>query len=138
MFQNLKFSMFFRMKPFSKLLVRELQAELTAREIEFHSKDKKAILQKVKFCALKKTLSFFQKLKSFFAEKYPNHNLEELDFSSKIRFFDFENEERSGSTSREGSFDEGVGEKTILEEDLTMTPNKELKKAQVNFNEIFT
>ena len=59
--------------------------------------------------------------------------MDELDFSSKIRFFDFENEERSRSASREGSFEEGTaGEKTILEEDLTMTPNKELKKAQVN------
>ena len=36
------------MKSFSKLLVRELQAELTAREIAYKPKDKKAILQKVR------------------------------------------------------------------------------------------
>ena len=70
-------------------------------------------------------------MKEFFAEKYPDQDLEELDFSSKIRFFEFENEKRSRSASRNGSFDGGVGEKTILDEDLTMTPNKDLKKAQV-------
>ena len=70
-------------------------------------------------------------MKEFFAEKYPDQDLEELDFASKIRFFEFENEKRSRSASRNSSFDEVVGEKTILDEDLTMTPNKDLKKAQV-------
>ena len=37
----------FRMKSFSQLLVRELQAELTAREVAFKPKDRKAVLQKV-------------------------------------------------------------------------------------------
>ena len=56
-----------------------------------------------------------------------------MDFNDKVRFFDFENEERSRSNSRETSLvqDEVGNDMTILDEDLTMTPNKDLKKAQV-------
>merc|ERR1712062_164873 len=109
-----------KMKDFSKLLVRELQAELKTRDIEFGSKERKAILQ--------------EKLRKYFTEKYPDVNIDELDFSDKVRFFKFENEERSRNASRESSATPEKGEEkaemTLVEEDLNMTPTKDLKKQQ--------
>ena len=83
------------------------------------------------------TLRKFQKLEKYFNDLEKDVN--ELDFNDKVRFFDFESKARSRSGSRENSFDEHspeakVAEDTILEDDLTSTPTKELKKQQEWFD----
>ena len=79
------------------------------------------------------TLRKFQKLEKYFNDL--EKDVAELDFNDKVRFFDFEQNARSRSGSRENSFDENsteakAAEDTILEDDLTSTPTKELKKQQ--------
>ena len=75
------------------------------------------------------TLKKFQKLEKYFSDL--DKNVDELDFNDKVRFFDFETNYRSRSGSRENSFEkEDDKEDTILEDDLTSTPTKELKKQQ--------
>ena len=80
------------------------------------------------------TLRKFQKLEKYFNDL--EKDVSELDFNDKVRFFDFEQGARSRSGSRENSFDENspgakaAAEDSILEDDLTSTPTKELKKQQ--------
>ena len=81
------------------------------------------------------TLRKFQKLEKYFNDL--EKDVAELDFNDKVRFFDFEQIARS----RENSFDENspeakAAEDTILEDDLTSTPTKELKKQQEWFGSI--
>jgi len=102
------------MKSFQKLLVRELQSELQTRDVNFATKDRKSRLQEL--------------LRAYFEEKYPDRDIDELDFNDKVRFFEFESEKRSRSGSRD--LEEDKRDMTIVDEDLTMTPSKELKKAQ--------
>ena len=85
------------------------------------------------------TLRKFQKLEKYFNDL--EKDVAELDFNDKVRFFDFEQNARSRSGSRENSFDENspqakAAEDAILEDDLTSTPTKELKKQQECFGSI--
>ena len=73
--------------------------------------------------------NFWKLLRAYFEEKYPDRDIDELDFNDKVRFFEFESEKRSRSGSRD--LEEDKRDMTIVDEDLTMTPSKELKKAQV-------